>query len=319
MEKQAATLMTLSSSRTAVVAAEEEEEEASSKEEEVEEVEEATLTTSVVVVVEEEVEEGLIITEEVEASTTNAGVITKVIKAVVSMINRVVLTTTGEVTGASRTTVATPGEEVATTKAITRGTKAVTKVVIKAVTKATTRAVTRVATREITKEEATMMIKLITRQDKEVKLRRRLIRVTEEDRAEDTTLTRVAINRTSALRTRVTTRVVVRIKLLQEASMRIIRAIRIKEVIRTTAEEEVAEVDVATSREVEDVVVEQELLQDLHPQRTRVRTLTKTTMSSLRPFLRAHRLATRQRITVDMPRLRVPTIRRLDIRLIKDY
>jgi len=75
---------------------------------------------------------------------------------------------------------------------------------------------------------------------------------------------------------------------------------------------------VATSREVEGVAVEQELLQDLHPQRTRDRTLTKTTMSSLRPFLRAPRLATRQRKTVDTQRLIVPTIRRLDIRLIKD-
>jgi len=293
-------------------------------------------------VVDEELEEGLIITEEVEASTTNVGVITKVIK-VVSMINKVVLTTTGEVTGASRTTVAMLGEEAAIIKAITRlvtratkaatraiirATRAVTKVVTrvvtkavtKGVTKATTRAVTRVATREITKEEAIMMIKLIIRQVKVDKVMLRLIRVTEEDRAEDTTLTRVAINRTSAVRTRVTIRAVVRIKLLQEASTRIIRAIRTKEVIRTTAEEEeVAEEEVAASREVEGVAVEQELLQDLHPQRTRVRTLTKTTMSSLRPFLRALRPATRQRITVDMLRLRVPTIRRLDIRLIKDY
>jgi len=292
------------------------------------------------------VEEGLIITEEVEASTTNAGVITKVIKVVVSMINKVVLTTTGEVTGASRTTAEMPGEEAAiikaitrvvtrATKAATRATKAatraiiratraaikvVTRVVTKAVTKGVTKATTRVVTREITKEEAIMMIKLIIRQVKVDKVMLRLIRVTEEDRAEDTTLTRVAINRTSAVRTRVTTRVVVRTKLLQGASTRIIRAIRTKEVIRTTAEEEeVAEEEVAASREVEGVAVEQELLQDLHPQRTRVRTLTKTTMSSLRPFLRALRPATRQRITVDMLRLRVPTIRRLDIRLIKGY
>jgi len=280
------------------------------------------------------------------------------------MINKVVLTTAGEVTGASRTTVAMLGEEAAiikaitrvvtratkvatrATKAATRATKAatraiiratkaatraiiratraaikvVTRVVTKAVTKGVTKATTRVVTREITKEEAIMMIKLIIRQGKVVKVMLRLIRVTEEDRAEDTTLTRVAINRTSAVRTRVTIRVVVRTKLLQEASTRIIRAIRTKEVIRTTAEEEeVAEEEVAASREVEGVVVEQELLQDLHPQRTRVRTLTKTTMSSLRPFLRALRPATRQRITVDMLRLRVPTIRRLDIRLIKDY
>jgi len=346
MERQAATLTTLSSSRTAVVVGEEEGEEASSKEEEVEEVEEATLTTSAVV--EEEVEEGLIITEEVEASTTNAGVITKVIK-VVSMINKVVLTTAGEVTGASRTTAEMPGEEAAiikaitrvvtrATKAATRATKAATRAIIRAtkaaaraiiratraaikvVTRVVTKATTRVVTREITKEEAIMMIKLIIRQVKVDKVMLRLIRVTEEDRVEDTTLTRVAINRTSAVRTRVTIRVVVRIKLLQGASTRIIRAIRTKEVIRTTAEEEeVAEEEVAASREVEGVAVEQELLQDLHPQRTRVRTLTKTTMSSLRPFLRALRPATRQRITVDMLRLRVPTIRRLDIRLIKGY
>jgi len=272
------------------------------------------------------------------------------------MINKVVLTTTGEVTGASRTTAEMPGEEAAiikaitrvvtrATKAATRATKAatraiiratkaatraiiratraaikvVTRVVTKAVTKGVTKATTRVVTREITKEEAIMMIKLIIRQVKVDKVMLRLIRVTEEDRAEDTTLTRVAINRTSAVRTRVTIRVVVRIKLLQGASMRIIRGIRTKEVTRTTAEEEVAEEEVATSREVEGVAVEQELLQDLHPQRTRDRTLTKTTMSSLRPFLRAPRLATRQRKTVDTQRLIVPTIRRLDIRLIKDY